>query len=179
MVKNLPAMWETWVWSLGQENTREKGMANHSSILVWRIPWTEEPGRLQSMGFQRVGHDWATNTLTFFFIRISSPKLFPLPFMLCKLFSTGRCGEISVNPTQEICKDKDNWKSILSGVYLATLQLVRQVTGVLRQIRCACLVICFCQVLREVRWLNVWLLDFTADIILGKECSSDQHRFSH
>ena len=62
MVQNLPAMWETWVRSLGQEDPLEKGMATHSSILAWRIPWTEEPGGLQSMGSQRVRHDWATNT---------------------------------------------------------------------------------------------------------------------
>ena len=57
MVKNLPAMGETWVRSLGQEDALEKGMATHSSILAWRIPWTEEPGGLQTMGSQRVGHD--------------------------------------------------------------------------------------------------------------------------
>ena len=56
-VKNLPAVQETWVQSLGQEEPLEKGMATHSSILAWKIPWTEEPGRLQSIGFQRVGHD--------------------------------------------------------------------------------------------------------------------------
>ena len=55
--KNLPAMWETWVQSLGQEDVLEKGMATHSSILAWRIPWTEEPSGLQFMGLQRVGHD--------------------------------------------------------------------------------------------------------------------------
>ena len=57
IVKNLPPKQETPVQSLGQEDPLEKGMANHSSILAWRIPWTEEPGRLQSMGLQRVGHD--------------------------------------------------------------------------------------------------------------------------
>ena len=56
-VKNLPAMQETWVGSLGWEDPLEEGMATHSSILAWRIPWTEEPGSLQSMGLQRVGHD--------------------------------------------------------------------------------------------------------------------------
>ena len=60
LVKNLPAMWETWVRSLGWEDPLEKEMAIHSSILAWRIPWTEEPGGLQSMGLQRVGHDWTT-----------------------------------------------------------------------------------------------------------------------
>ena len=62
-VKNLPAMQATWVPSLGQEDSLEKGMATHSSILAWRILWTEEAGGLQSMGSQRVRHDWATNFL--------------------------------------------------------------------------------------------------------------------
>ena len=60
MVKNPPVVWElqeTWVQSLGQEDPLEKGMATHSSILTWRITWTEEPGGLQSIGLQRVGHD--------------------------------------------------------------------------------------------------------------------------
>ena len=61
-VKNLPAMQETWVRSLGCEDSLEKGMATHSSNPSRRIPWTEEPGGLQSMGLQRVIHDWATNT---------------------------------------------------------------------------------------------------------------------
>ena len=55
MVKNLPAMQETWVQSQGQEDPLENGMATHSNILAWRIPWTEEPGGLQTMGSQRVG----------------------------------------------------------------------------------------------------------------------------
>ena len=57
MVKSLPTMWETWVQSLGQEDLLEKEMATHSSILVWKTPWMEEPGKLQSVGLQRVGHD--------------------------------------------------------------------------------------------------------------------------
>ena len=57
MIKNLPAVQETWVQSLGQEDTLEEGMATHSSILAWRIPWTEEPGGLHSMRLQRVRHD--------------------------------------------------------------------------------------------------------------------------
>ena len=57
MVKRLPAMLETLVQSLGREDPREKEMATYSSIFPWKIPWTEEPGRLQSMGSQRVGHD--------------------------------------------------------------------------------------------------------------------------
>ena len=64
MVKNLPTMQETQVWSLGQKDSLGKGMATHSSILAWEIPWTGEPGRLQSIGSQSVGHDWVTNTHT-------------------------------------------------------------------------------------------------------------------
>ena len=65
MVKNLPAMQETQIKSLGQEDPLEKEKATQSSILAWRIPWTEEPGRLQSMGSQRIRHDGATNTYTY------------------------------------------------------------------------------------------------------------------
>ena len=71
MVKNLPAMRETRVRSLGQEDPLEKEMATHSSTLAWRIPWMEEPGGLQSMGSHRVGHDRAAN------------RALLLPFLLC------------------------------------------------------------------------------------------------
>ena len=57
MIMNLSAMQEAWVLSLGSEDPQEKGMTTHSSILAWRIPQTEEPGELQSMGLQRVGHN--------------------------------------------------------------------------------------------------------------------------
>ena len=57
MVNNLPAMQETWVLFLGQEEPLEKGMAIHSSILAWEVPWTEEPGELQSTGSQKVEYD--------------------------------------------------------------------------------------------------------------------------
>ena len=62
MVRNLPAIQESQVWSLDQEDPLEKRMATHSSILTWRIPWTKRPGRSQLMGSQRVRHDWAANT---------------------------------------------------------------------------------------------------------------------
>ena len=57
MIKHLPAMWETWVRYLGWEDPLEKEIATHSSTLAWKIQWTEDPSRLQSMGSQRVGHD--------------------------------------------------------------------------------------------------------------------------
>ena len=81
MVRNLPAMQDTQVWFLGQEDPLEKGMATYSSILAWRIPWAEEPGQLQSMGLQRVGHNWVTNThilhphnVTCFFPNVQNKK---------------------------------------------------------------------------------------------------------
>ena len=73
MVKNLPTMQETWVWSLDQEDPLEEEMATHSSILAWRISWTEEPGWLQSTGSQKVGHDWVTehtHTQTHIFVHL-------------------------------------------------------------------------------------------------------------
>ena len=63
MMKKPPAMWETWVRSLGLKDSLEKEMATHSSSLAWGIPWTEEPGGLQSRGSQRVGHDMQTKPL--------------------------------------------------------------------------------------------------------------------
>ena len=72
-VKNLPAMQETQVWSLGREDPLKKEMTTHSNILAWRSPWTEEPGWLQSMGSQRVRHDWETNT--FFHYQCIYPTL--------------------------------------------------------------------------------------------------------
>ena len=65
MVKNLTAIQDTWVQSLGQEDPLEEGMATHSSVLAWGIPWTGEPGRLQYTRSQRIEHYWETNTFTF------------------------------------------------------------------------------------------------------------------
>ena len=75
-LKCLPAMWETWLRSLGWEDPLEKGMATLSSVLAWRIPWTEGPDGLQSMGSQRVGQDGVTNTFTLtYFANIASQSL--------------------------------------------------------------------------------------------------------
>ena len=74
MVNNLPEMQETWVRFLGREDPLEKEMAAHSSILAWRIPQMEEPGGLQSMGSQRVRHNWATNAFTFHFLHLFSER---------------------------------------------------------------------------------------------------------
>ena len=76
MVKNLPAMREIWVRSLGWEDSLEKGMATHCRILAWRIPWTEEPGGLQSMGFKELD---MTATFTFTFAGTSSLKFLNTP----------------------------------------------------------------------------------------------------
>ena len=79
MVKNLPAMQKAQVWSLGWEDPLEKGMTTYSRILVWIIPWTEEPGGLQSLGFQRARQDWATNTFTFTYLVYSTLTEFSTP----------------------------------------------------------------------------------------------------
>ena len=94
-VKDLPAMQENWVQSLGWEDPLEKGKATHSSIPAWGIPWTEEPGGLQSTGSQRVGHNWVTDTFTFTFtcqywnlkFQISSFSSFP-PLLLDLILSS-------------------------------------------------------------------------------------------
>ena len=74
IIKCLPAMRETHVWSLGQKDSLEKEMATHSSILAWKIPWMEEPGRLQSMVSQRVGHNWATSLSFFLYFANKGPS---------------------------------------------------------------------------------------------------------
>ena len=78
MVKHLPTVWEAWVRSLGWEDPLEKEMATHSSTLAWKISWTEEPSRLQSVGSQRVRHDWVTSlslfTFTSYLIRGEKPE---------------------------------------------------------------------------------------------------------
>ena len=78
-VKRLPIMQETWVRSLGREDPLKKEMATHSSTLAWKIPWTEKPERLQSMGSQRIGHDWVTS-LSFFLYCTASLLLLLLLF---------------------------------------------------------------------------------------------------
>ena len=80
-VNHLPTMRETQLWSLGQEVPLEKEMATHSSILAWKIPWTEEPDRLQSMGSQRVGHNWATS------LHFSFQLKYPLFTVKCMYFT--------------------------------------------------------------------------------------------
>ena len=91
MVKNMPAIQETWVWSLGWEDTLEKGMANHSSILAGRISWTEETVRLQTIELQRVGHDWV-----------------PFTSELTK----SKCREMGKN---DISLHSDQWTTVYSG----------------------------------------------------------------
>ena len=82
MVKNLPTIQETWVQPLGQEDLLEKGMATHSSILAWRLPWTEQPGGLQSTGLQKVGHEWFWLTPVACGILVPRPGMEPLPLVV-------------------------------------------------------------------------------------------------
>ena len=90
-VKRLPAMQETQVRSLGGEDCLEKEMSTLSSLLAWRTPWTEEPGRLQSIGLQRVGHDWVTSLFTFigsFIQLLNHSSIYPLICSFLILLST-------------------------------------------------------------------------------------------
>ena len=103
MVKNLSAMWETQVQSLGWEYPLEKGMATRSSVLVLRIPWTEEPGRLQSLGPQRVRHDWVSNTHThthtFVLLQIERTHIFVLfQIIFHYAFSCWSCVRLFATP---------------------------------------------------------------------------------
>ena len=94
MIKNLPATLENQVQSLGREKPLEKEMATHSSLLAWRIPWTEAPTGLQSMGLQRVGHDWLTHThagiTSLFHLLNTQAKRDSLPVFSWKLLCTLR-----------------------------------------------------------------------------------------
>ena len=93
-IKNLPAMQETWDGSLGWDDPLEEDTITHSSILAWRIPWIKEPGRLLSMGSQKVRHKCMTNTFTFTFKGSARSLLFPLPVMDTKA---------SVSPSVQWC----------------------------------------------------------------------------
>ena len=95
MVKHPPAVQETWVQSLRQEDPLEKEMATHSSTLAWKIPWTEEPGRLQSMGLQRVEHDWATSRSVLRIFPLFCPWSIYLCLSVTPLIVDGPYGESS------------------------------------------------------------------------------------
>ena len=108
-VKNPPAMQETQVQSLDWEDPLEKEMATHSSILAWRIPWTEQPGRPQSMQSQRVSHDWVTDT--FFFLFVNYLLNFLLSFVLnfkntCSLLLNNLCGFFVFSGLDSYVEDK-------------------------------------------------------------------------
>ena len=101
-------MWETWVWSLGWEDPLEKGKSTHSSILAWRIPWIDEPGRLQSMGSQRVGHDWSdlawtqTNKKPGCRSSVSGPQTLLILLIFYPLYST-YSRSWWLNPSYPVC----------------------------------------------------------------------------
>ena len=101
-LKNLPAMQEAQVPSLGREDPLEKEMATHSSILSWRIPWTEEPDRLQSMGSPRVGHDWATNTSLHFMCIKGLIYTFKNCCLQYSQIQHGNCFDIQKHPARDM-----------------------------------------------------------------------------
>ena len=93
MLKKMPIVQETWIWALGWEDPLEKGMATHFSILLWRIPWIEEPDGLYSMWSQRVRHYWATNTFIVYLTSLKRPicikKFLEINVQLC--FQQPKC----------------------------------------------------------------------------------------
>ena len=122
MVKNHPAMQETWAQSLGQEDPPKEEMATYSSILAWRIPWTEEPSGLKSMGLQRVRHGWVTNTFTFshfkdhFSCLISFKSNFPVSLGSSELHHIASVNYLFVSISQSVyfaC----NWENKFSNTF--------------------------------------------------------------
>ena len=114
-VKNLPAMQETQVWSLGWEDPLEEGMATYSSILAWRILWTEGPGWLPFVGLQRVGHDWATNTFTYLstmwwgFLKLTLENSFESVLM--------RWMKLEPIIQSKVSQKEQYWYSVLTHIY--------------------------------------------------------------
>ena len=111
MAKRLPAMRETWVLSLGWEDPLEKEMTTHSNTVAWKIPWIEDPGRLQSMWLQRVRHDWATSLSSFFFHesppRSTSPDMITLSLLFPSHLTP--CGSF-LQPSIVLQSDSFQWK---------------------------------------------------------------------
>jgi len=115
IVKNLPAVQEPRVWSLGWEDLLEKGMATHSSIPAWRFAWTEEPIRVQPMGSQRVRHDWATNIPYELLFNLLPTFLSPVAcrqsnsssfLCVCVFFRGGWI--FTVLPSNDLCDSREN-----------------------------------------------------------------------
>ena len=119
MRKCLSTMQETWVRSLGGEYLLKKEMATHSSVLAWKIPWTEEPGRLKSMGSKRVGHDWATSLSLLPTWGVHHSVYYFFAFSYCSWSSQGKNSEV-VN-----CRSLLQWTTLCQNLISLSEHIVR------------------------------------------------------
>ena len=153
MVKNLPAMQKTCVWSLGREDPLEKGMATHSSILTWRIPWTEEPGKLQSMGLQKVSQEqWLSSVQS-----LSHVQLFATPW------TAAHQASLSITNAQNLLKPL-SIKSMMPSNHLILCHPLLLLPSIFPSIR-----VFSKESVLPIRWPKYW--SFTFSISPSNECS--------
>ena len=149
MVKRLPTMWETRVQPLGQEDLLEKEMATHYSILAWKIPWMEEPGRLQSMGSKRVRHDWATS------VQFSSVQLLSRVRLFATPWTEARQASVSITNTQSLLK-LISIKSVMPSIYLILWRPLLLLPSIFPSIR-----VFSSESVLHIRWPKYWSFSFS------------------
>ena len=148
-VKRLPTMWETRVQSLGQEDLLEKEMATHYSILAWKIPWMEEPGRLESMGSKRVRHDWVTS------VQFSSVQLLSRVRLFATPWTEAHQASVSITNTQSLLK-LISIKSVMPSKYLILWRPLLLLPSIFPSIR-----VFSNESVLHIRWPKYWSFSFS------------------